>query len=123
MSQQEQLQADEDEISLVDILLFLLASGGNIVKSTLVCLLAGSTYYFNVPKMYEATATIEIGRVEGELIEAPAVLLEKMKLPLYFSSVTYQACNTHSEPSSKDNLYNKIKPSINKSVPMVSFVT
>ena len=122
MSQQEQLQADEYEISLLDILLFLIASGGNIVKSTLACLLAVSTYYFIVPKTYEFTVTIEIGKVAGELIEAPAVLLEKMKLPLYFSSVTYQACNTHSEPSSKDSLYNKIKPSLNKSAPFITFV-
>ena len=84
MNQQEQLK-DDDEISLIDILLFLKASGGNIVKSTLICLLAGGVYYFTVPKMYEATATIEMATVADQPVEAPAVLLEKMKLPLYFS--------------------------------------
>jgi uncharacterized protein involved in exopolysaccharide biosynthesis len=53
MNQQEQLK-DDDEISLIEILLFLKANGGNIVKSTSVCLLAGGVYYFTVPKMYEA---------------------------------------------------------------------
>ena len=77
MSQQEQLQADEDEISLIDILLFLKASVGNIVKSTCVCLLAGGAYYFSVPKMYEASATIEMAMVAGEPVKTPAVLLEK----------------------------------------------
>ena len=91
MSKQGQLQADEDEISLTDILLFLKASGGNILKSTCVCLLAGGAYYFSVPKMYQASATIEMATVEGVPIETPAALLEKMKLPLYFSPASKSA--------------------------------
>ena len=123
MSQQEQLQAEEDEISLIDILLFLKASGGNILKSTCVCLLAGGAYYFSVPKMYEALATIEMARVAGEPVETPAVLLEKMKLPLYFSPATLKACGSDGGLSSQAKFVDKIKPSINKSSPMVSFVT
>ncbi len=123
MNQQEQLQAEDDEISLIDILLFLKASGGNIVKSTLICLLAGGVYYFSVPKMYEASATIEMARVAGEPVESPAVLLEKMKLPLYFSPATLQACGSDGGLSSQAKFVDKIKPSINKSAPMVSFVT
>jgi hypothetical protein len=123
MSQQEQLQAEDDEISLVDILLFLKASGGNIVKSTSVCLLAGGVYYFSVPKMYEASATIELAKVVGEQVETPATLLEKMKLPLYFSQATLQACGSDGGLSSRAKFVDKIKPSINKTVPLVSFVT
>ena len=124
MNQQEQLQAqDDDEISLIDILLFLKASGGNILKSTCVCLLAGGAYYFSVPKMYEASATIEMATVSGEPVESPAVLLEKMKLPLYFSPATLQACGSDGGLSSQAKFVDKIKPSINKSAPMVSFVT
>ena len=124
MSQQEQLQAqDDDGISLLDILLFLKASGGNIVKSTLICLLTCGVYYFSVPKMYEASATIEMATVAGEPVESPAVLLEKMKLPLYFSAATLQACGSDGGLSSQAKFVDKIKPSINKSAPMVSFVT
>ena len=124
MSQKkEQLQAEDDEISLVDILLFLKASGDNIVKSTLACLFAGGIYYFSVPKMYEASATIEMATVAVEPVETPAVLLEKMKLPLYFSPATLQACGSDGGLSSQAKFVDKIKPSINKSAPMVSFVT
>ena len=122
MSQQEQLKKN-DEISLIDILLFLIASGGNIVKSTFVCLLAGGAYYFSVPKMYEASATIEMATVAGEPVESPAVLLEKMKVPLYFSPATLQACGSDAGLSSQAKFVDKIKPSINKSAPMVLFVT
>jgi hypothetical protein len=124
MSQQEQLRAqDDDEISLIDILLFLKASGGNIVKSTFVCLLAGGVYYFSVPKMYEASATIEMANVAGELVESPAVLLEKIKLPLYFSPATLQACGSDGGLSSEAKFFDKIKSSINKYAPFLTFVT
>ena len=119
----DELQIEDDEISLIDVLLFLKASGGNIVKSISVCLLAGGAYYFSVPKMYEASATIEMARVAGELVESPAVLLEKMKLPLYFSPATLQACGSDSGLSSHAKFVDKIKPSITKSAPMLSFVT
>jgi LPS O-antigen subunit length determinant protein (WzzB/FepE family) len=124
MNQHEQLQAQDDyEISLIDIFLFLKASGGNIVKSTLVSLLAGGVYYFSVPKTYEASATIEMARVAGEPVESPVVLIEKMKLPLYFSPATLQACGSDSGLNSRAKFDDKFKPNINKSVPMVSFVT
>jgi hypothetical protein len=124
MNQHEQLRAEDDEeISFIDVLLFLKASGGNIVKSTLICLLAGGVYYFYVPKMYEASATIEMAMVAGELVETPAFLLEKMKLPLYFSPVTLQACGSDVGLSSQYKFVDKIKPTINKSAPMLSFVT
>ena len=59
MTEQKQLKAeDDDEISLIDILLLLKASSGNIFKSTCASLLVGGVYYFSAPKIYEASATI-----------------------------------------------------------------
>ena len=123
MNQQKKLQAEDDEISLIDVLLFLKASGGNIVKATSVCLLAGGAYYFSVPKMYEATASIEMATVAGEPVEMPKVLLEKIKLPLYFSTATLQACGSDDGLSAQAKFVDKIKPSINKVAPMLMFVT
>ena len=123
MNSQEPIQAEEDEISLIDILLFLQATFSNVVKSLVVCLLAGGTYYFSVPKIYEATAAIEMATVGGEPVENPAALLEKIKLPLYFSPATLQACGTDGELNSQAKFVDKIKLSINKSAAFVSFVT
>jgi hypothetical protein len=123
VNQQDPTRAEEDEISLIDILIFLIASGGNIVKSTLVCLALGGAYYFSVPKMYEATATITMATVAGDPVEAPAVLLEKMKLPLYFAPATLQVCGSDGQLNSQAKFVDKIKPAINKSAPMVSFAT
>ena len=123
MKPQEPIQAEDDEISLIDIILFLQASFSNVVKSLVVCLFAGGIYYFYIPKKYEAFATIEMARVAGEPVETPALLLEKMKLPSYFSPATLQACGTDGLLGSQAKFVDKIKPSINKSAPMVSFVT
>ena len=123
MNQEDLTRAEDDEISLIDILIFLIASGGNIVKYTLVCLVLGGAYYFSVPKMYEATATIAMATVAGEPVEAPAVLLEKMKLPLYFAPATLQACGSDGQLNSQAKFVDKIKPTINKSAPLVSFAT
>jgi len=123
MNQQDSTRAEDDEISIIDILIFLKASGGNIVKSTLVCLALGGAYYFSVPKMYEATATIAMATVAGGPVEAPAVLLEKMKLPLYFAPATLQACGSDGQLNSQAKFFDKIKPAINKSAPLVSFAT
>jgi hypothetical protein len=123
MNQPDPKPAEDDEIALIDIFFFLIASGENIVKSTLVCLALGGTYYFSAPKMYEAKATIAIGTVAGNPVEAPEALLEKMKLPLYFAPATLQACGSDSQPNSLAKFVDKIKPTLNKSVPLVSFTT
>ena len=120
MTAQSQQQIEDDEISLIDILLFLKASGRNVLISTIVCLLIGVAYYFAVPKIYEATATIQMAIVAGEVVETPAVLLEKIKLPLFFSSSALQACGSDGDLSSHTKFADKLKPAINKSAPLVS---
>jgi uncharacterized protein involved in exopolysaccharide biosynthesis len=68
----------EDEISLTDILFFLQDSIGNVIKSVLACLLLGGAYYFSTPKLYEASATIQMAMATGNPVETPTVLLEKV---------------------------------------------
>jgi len=114
-------QQEESEISLIDILFFLKASGRNILISTVVCLIAGVAYYLAVPKIYLASATIEMGMVAGELVEAPAVLLEKIKLPLFFPAAVLQVCGSDEEPSFQYKFSDKLKPTLNKSAPFISF--
>jgi hypothetical protein len=113
-------QIEDDEISLIDILLFFKASGRNVLTSTIVCLLIGSAYYFATPKMYEATATIQMAIVAGESIETPAVLLEKIKLPLFFSATALQVCGLDGDISSHTKFADKLKPTLNKSAPLIS---
>lgn len=121
MTCKENTNAEDDEIILIDILIFLKASAINTSISILVCLGVGAAYYFSTPKLYEATATITMATVAGEPVEVPTLLLEKMKLPLYFAPATLKACGSDGELSSQAKFFDKIKPTVNKSVPLVSF--
>ena len=117
MNQKEPQQFLDVEISFISIFLFFKSSGGNIVKSSLVCLLAGGANYFSTPAIYEATSTIEIAKLAGETVEAPVVLLERMKLPFFFSPATFKACGIGNEINAQGNFGDKIKLSINKLAP------
>ena len=111
----------EDEISLIDILRFLQDSIGNVIKSVLACVVLGGVYFFSKPNIYEATATIQMAMASGEPVEAPAILLEKLKLPLYFSQKVWNACDTNEELTPSRKVSEKIKPLLNKSAPFIGF--
>ena len=95
----------EDEISLTDILFFLQDSIGSVILSVLACVILGGAYYFSTPKLFEASATIQMAMATGNPVETPTVLLEKIKLPLYFSQAACGLLVTG---------FRKILPSIRK---------
>jgi hypothetical protein len=111
----------DDEISLINILLFLKSSIYNIIISIFSCLAIGISYYFYVPNIYEATATIQMAQVAGSPVESPTVLLEKIKLPLYFSPNVWKACDTIENKNPSSKVAEKIKPVLNKSAPFITF--
>jgi hypothetical protein len=116
MNSKKQENIKDDQISFIDALLFLKASGRNIVKCTLASLLAGGAYYLFAPTLYKASATIELAPVEGEKLAAATAVFEKIKLPMYFSPLTQQVCGLDGE------LDSKTKMSANRIIPRVSFV-
>jgi hypothetical protein len=111
----------EDEISLIDILLFLKSSINNIAISIIGCLVIGASYYLFVPKVYEATANIQMAQVASNSVESPSVLLAKIQLPLYFSQKAWEACGTNEQTTPSKKLAEKIKPVLNKSAPFIAF--
>lgn len=111
----------EDEISLIDIALFIQSSYGSIVKSVVTTLVAGAGYYFYFPNNYEATANIQMAQVAGNSVESPSILLEKIKLPLYFSQPVWDACDTREDLTPSKKVAEKIKPLLNKSAPFIAF--
>ena len=106
----------DDEISLIDILFFLKSSINNIAISIVGCLVIGASYYFYKPNVYEATANIQMAQVAGNSVESPTILLEKIKLPFYFSQNVLGACGTNEQTTPSN-----IKPAINKNAPFIAF--
>ena len=111
----------DDEISLIDILLFLKSSINNIAISIIGCLVIGASYYLFAPNVYEATANIQMAQVAGNSVESPTVLLAKIQLPLYFSQKAWEACGTNEQTTPSKKLAEKIKPVLNKSAPFLAF--
>jgi len=111
----------DDELSLTDIFLFVESSVTNITKSILACAFIGLGYYLYAPNTYEATASIQMAQVGGNPVETSTVLLEKIKLPLYFSEETGSACEIKEDSASNNNIINKIKPLLNKSSQFIAF--
>jgi hypothetical protein len=54
------------------------------------------------------------------LVETPAVLIEKIKLPLFFSPATMQACGAEGDLGSQSKFAERLKPVLNKSAPFIS---
>lgn len=111
----------DDEIGVRDIVQFFKQGKRWIIGTFLVCLLLGGTYVLLVPPRYEASANIEMATVAGTPVEAPNILAEKLKLPLYYSAGTYKVCGVEGElPSPGQFLANQLKPVVNKNAPIVS---
>jgi hypothetical protein len=62
-----------------------------------------------------------MAQVGGNPVETSTVLLEKIKLPLYFSEETGSACEIKEDSASNNNIINKIKPLLNKSSQFIAF--
>jgi capsular polysaccharide biosynthesis protein len=109
----------EDEISLLDIVRFFIDNKVFIGITTALSGLMGLIIGFWLPAQYEATMNIQMAMVANSPIESPGVVLEKMKLPLYFSSSTWEVCDTDQEMTPSRTLAKKLIPILNKNAPFI----
>lgn len=111
--------ADTD-IGLIEIAQFLIDNLPGIAVCTFAGLLLGSLYVVFKPASFEASASIQVAMVSGEPVETAAVLNEKIKLPLYFSTGTLQTCAADGKPSPTGSLANTLKTQVSKNAPFLS---
>lgn len=111
---------DGGEVSLADIITFFKDNRSALWKGLGLGLLAGFLYIGLVPASYKATANIQMATVNGDPVETPAVLVEKMKLPLYFSERAWTACDSSDDLHPSRSLAKKLKPTVNRNAPFVS---
>jgi uncharacterized protein involved in exopolysaccharide biosynthesis len=111
----------EDEISLKDIIDFLSESWKEIALSGIVGGLLATGYVFITPPQYQAVANIQVARVAGSDVEAPSTLVEKLKMPMYYSTESYSACNVMDTIEPGAVIAKNIKPTLSKTAPIISF--
>lgn len=120
MSEQSFNSIQDDEISLKDIIDFLIDSWKKILLSGVLGGLLGLGYVVITPAKYQATANIQVAKVAGSEVEAPAMLVEKLKMPLYYSEKTYVACNVLDKIEPGELIAKTLKPSLVKNVPIIT---
>jgi len=69
----------EDEIELMDLLIVLWRRKWLIIIGTLVCAITAGIVAFNMPKIYEVSSSIEIGKIDSGFVEENSVISRKIK--------------------------------------------
>ena len=124
----------EDEISLKDIVDFLIESWKAIILTGLLGLLGSIAYLWVTPNQYQATAQIQMAQISansnnnnnnnnnnntnplGVNIEDPNLLMARFRLPSNYSSQEIIACGFESSKSPFEDLVATVKFSVVKGV-------
>jgi capsular polysaccharide biosynthesis protein len=116
MSDQSFSSIQDDEISLKEIIGFLIESWKIIAAVGLLGLLSAVIFIFVTPSQYEATAQIQMAQISisnnnnnntnplGVNLEDPTTLIARMKLPTAFSEKEVQACGLKKTKFSTEDL-------------------
>jgi capsular polysaccharide biosynthesis protein len=115
----------EDEISLKDIVDFLVESWKAIILTGLLGLLGSIAYLWVTPNQYQATAQIQMAQISasnnntnplGVNIEDPNLLMARLKLPTSYSAQEFKACGFESSATPSETLAASAKFSAVKGV-------
>ncbi len=119
----------EDEISLKEIIDFLIESWKAIILTGLLGLVGSIIYLWMTPNQYQATAQIQMAQISanrnnntnplGVNVEDPNLLIARMKLPSSYSQQSVKACGYESEQTPIDELAKMVKLSLVKGTQMV----
>lgn len=91
-----------------------------IAVTTVAFTLAGAAYALLAPERFTATASLQMAQVAGVAVEAPAVLVEKLRLPLYYSEKALEGCKVESDQDAFERLARDLTPTLVKAAEMVT---
>ena len=125
MSEQSFNQPSEDEISLKDVIDFLVESWKTIIGVGLLGLLGSVGFLAITPNQYEATAQIQMAQISannnntnplGVNVEEPNLLIVRLKLPTTYSAAEIKACGLEDQKMPAESLVSMSKFSAVKGV-------
>jgi len=119
--QTQETQANQaEEISIEDIAKFIKEEYKKILLGCICASLFGFFYLFITPPKYQATANIQVAKVANADVESPNLLVEKIKMPTYFSENTFTECKVFNLLEPGSTLAKGLKPTLAKNAPIVS---
>jgi uncharacterized protein involved in exopolysaccharide biosynthesis len=119
------------ELTIFDFLKFLINGWKVFLASILVSVSVGAGYAFLfMQEKFQASATMEMASVQGGavgadgsaliLLEKPNNLVEKLKLPLFYSEKTIEKCQLKNHASANQSLSKMIKSTLAKNTNYVT---
>ena len=115
----QQIEDVDDEISILEIVEFFTESWKRILFGGVVGGALGVSFVLLSPAMYQATANLQLGKVAGADVEPPNVVLEKLKMPTYFSAQTLVACGVEEPAESGTQIIKALNPTVLKGTPII----
>ena len=119
MMNNQQIEDIDDEISILEIVEFFTESWKRILFGGVVGGALGVSFVLLSPAMYQATANLQLGKVAGADVEPPNVVLEKLKMPTYFSAQTLVACGVEEPADSGTQIIKALNPTVLKGTPII----
>jgi|GEM_PF-816313 len=124
----EKVAVSENEVSLIDVYQFLKSGSTTLVVCSALGLTLGLTTAFILPEQFQASALIEPATVSKKekdsivktSVESSAVLVEKMKLPTYYSDATIKACDLTDAVNPAQVLVRGLNPNVSRNSTYVS---
>jgi len=127
MSEQSFISIPDDEISLKDIIDFLLESWMAIALTGILGIFGALAFIWVTPNQYQATAQIQIAQISannnnnnenplGINIEEPNLLMARLKLPTTYSPQNIKACGFVTSVTPSEDLVSAAKFSTVKGV-------
>jgi LPS O-antigen subunit length determinant protein (WzzB/FepE family) len=110
----------EDEISLKDIVDFLVESWKTIILTGFLGLVGSIAYLWVTPNQYLAIAHFQVARVADFDVEPPATLIEKLKMPMFYSQNTHMACNLMEKLEPGAVIVKTLKLTLVKNAPIIT---
>ncbi len=120
MPEQSSNTISEDEFFLKSVIDFLVESWKMIALGGIVGGLLSLGFAMTLPARYQATANIQVAKVAGVDVEAAAFLLEKLKMPMYYSQKTYVACNVIGNLEPGVVITKTLKPVLARNAPIIT---
>jgi hypothetical protein len=109
-----------DGMTLVDIIAFFAENLWFLLRGLAAGFVAGVLYVGLMPQSFKASAQIQMATANGVSIEIPAVLVEKIKVPQYFSEQTQLACGVDHKLYPSRTMAKQLQPTLNRNGAFVS---
>lgn len=113
------ISPDDENSSLFEIINFLLYGWKWLLGGIVAGALFGLACTFFIQPVYEASASIQVAKVATVPVETPQFLIEKLKLPLFYSEHTLASCSVSGYSQPGLALSSMLKVSVSKETSII----